>query len=143
MLPGESTPPPTPPPLSPGAGRRALISLGLLLGLLLVARTVIHHQLPIPACPLRSLTSLPCPFCGSTRALAALAGGDPATALALNPFVTLATLLAAGALAFSGLGGAKTLARWRQRLSAQAFPKWLLVLALLLNWLYLWRHLPR
>ena len=39
------------------------------------------------ACPFRSLTGLPCPTCGATRALAALAAGDFGGSLRLNPAV--------------------------------------------------------
>lgn len=41
-------------------------------------------------CPLRALLGLPCPTCGTTRALLALLAGEPGTALALNPGVLLA-----------------------------------------------------
>ncbi len=42
-----------------------------------------------PACPFHAWTGLPCPGCGTTRAALALAGGDLAGALALNPLATL------------------------------------------------------
>lgn len=44
----------------------------------------------LPACPLRTLTGVPCPTCGSTRAGLSLAQGDPLGALHLNPLATLA-----------------------------------------------------
>lgn len=37
------------------------------------------------ACPLRSLTGVPCPFCGMTRAVVAAAHGHLGTSLAFNP----------------------------------------------------------
>ena len=37
------------------------------------------------ACPLRTLTGVPCPFCGMTRGITDLAHGDVAGALLLNP----------------------------------------------------------
>ncbi|MDP9861927.1 MULTISPECIES: DUF2752 domain-containing protein [Streptosporangium] len=40
-----------------------------------------------PACPFLVLTGLYCPGCGGLRAVHALAHGDPATALGLNPLV--------------------------------------------------------
>ncbi|HEX6852744.1 MAG TPA: DUF2752 domain-containing protein [Candidatus Polarisedimenticolaceae bacterium] len=43
-----------------------------------------------PACPLHAATGLFCPGCGATRALHALAHGDPARALAFNPLLILA-----------------------------------------------------
>ena len=47
------------------------------------------------------MTGLPCPTCGATRALLALARLDPVAALAWNPLVTLAVLafLAGGVVA--------------------------------------------
>jgi hypothetical protein len=49
-----------------------------------------------PACPFHAWTGLPCPGCGTTRAVTALAGGDLAGAFAWNPLATLG--LAAGFL---------------------------------------------
>ena len=46
---------------------------------------------PTP-CPWRTITGLDCPFCGSTRAAVALAGGDVVTALDHNAFFVLAVL---------------------------------------------------
>ena len=37
-------------------------------------------------CPFRLVTGLPCPGCGSTRAVGAFAAGDFSAAMALNPF---------------------------------------------------------
>ena len=42
-----------------------------------------------PPCPFHAWTGLPCPGCGATRAVMALAGGDPVAALAWNPLATL------------------------------------------------------
>ena len=45
-------------------------------------------------CPLLELTGVPCPTCGGTRALVALAQADVLGALAWNPMVALAGMLA-------------------------------------------------
>ena len=93
---GETTPPPLPSPTRvrwPGSNLR---SLGFLLGLMVLARVAMHFQLPLPGCPMRELSGVPCPFCGSTRAFAALAGFDLLGAVKLNPFVTLAHKRKAG-----------------------------------------------
>lgn len=50
----------------------------------------------LPPCPFRSLTGVPCPTCGTTRALLALSQGQLGKALALNPMTT-------GLLVFAGL----------------------------------------
>jgi hypothetical protein len=42
-----------------------------------------------PACAFRTITGVPCPTCGGTRALLALARLDVGAALAWNPLVTL------------------------------------------------------
>ena len=44
---------------------------------------------PLPPCPLRALTGLYCPGCGSTRTLHALLHGDLATAMAMNPLLVV------------------------------------------------------
>jgi len=55
-------------------------------------------------CLLRLLTGIPCPFCGMTTAATSLAAGEPAAALAANPFVLVL-------VAFTGLMAALMLAR--------------------------------
>jgi Protein of unknown function (DUF2752) len=52
-----------------------------------------HPGLP---CPLRTLTGVPCPFCGTTTSVEATLHGDPGAALAANP---LGPVLVAGAVA--------------------------------------------
>ena len=64
----------------------------------------------LPPCPVNALAAVPCPSCGSGRALVALAHRDVAGALRLNPLFSLGTLaflaggLAALALALAGRG---------------------------------------
>jgi Protein of unknown function (DUF2752) len=38
-----------------------------------------------PLCPLRTITGVPCPFCGMTRSIIAVVHGDLARSLVLNP----------------------------------------------------------
>jgi hypothetical protein len=51
-------------------------------------------------CPLRAVTGVPCPFCGTTRGIVALVHGDIGGALLLNPgavvLVVAAVLLVIG-----------------------------------------------
>ena len=57
-------------------------------------------RIPLTLCVFKGLTGLPCPTCGSTRALGRLFGLDLTGALAMNPFTTvLAAVVAAWALA--------------------------------------------
>jgi hypothetical protein len=47
----------------------------------------------LPACPLRSALGVPCPACGSGRALVALARLEPLAAFGWNPLAALAAML--------------------------------------------------
>jgi|GEM_PF-747163 len=162
MKAAEPNPPPLPPvaavcdrrageaPRSPSAattapprGRRALLSLFMLLGLMVLARVALHCQLPLPACPLRETTGVPCPLCGGTRAFASLAGLDFAEALRLNPLVSLAACGAGGWWLLVLLRREGWLARLKTVCVARAGWKWLLALAVLADWVYLWFSLPR
>lgn len=63
-----------------------------LLGLALVwPRLPVH---PPIACPLRTLTGIPCPLCGATRAVVALAHGNVLDSLRFNPAGAIVVLLA-------------------------------------------------
>ena len=53
---------------------------------------------PPLACPLRTLTGIPCPFCGMTRACVAAVHGHLGTSLSFNPAGILVVLLAVTAL---------------------------------------------
>jgi hypothetical protein len=95
-------------------------------------------RIPLTLCVFKGLTGLPCPTCGSTRALGRLAALDFRGALAMNPFATLvAVVLAAWAVADLAL-----LPR-RQALALEVSPRLgfaLRVGALVLflaNWVYL------
>jgi hypothetical protein len=53
-----------------------------------------HTPLALP-CPLRTLTGVPCPFCGMTTAATRLGTGQLRAALAANPFILLLAALTA------------------------------------------------
>ena len=58
----------------------------------------------LPACPFRSVTGLPCPLCGATRAFALAVRGDGGWTAYNAPWVVVAALaVAAGALALAGV----------------------------------------
>ena len=90
-------------------------------------------------CPVKSVSGMPCPTCGGSRATLALAGLDPLAALALNPAVTLAWLV----LVIGGLGALvlavadRPLPSLPRRLPASV--RLAAVALLAANWLYLYR----
>ena len=43
-------------------------------------------------CPIRALTGLQCPGCGSSRCISAIGGGDFVSALRHNPFMTISLI---------------------------------------------------
>ncbi len=97
-------------------------------------------RLPLPLCYVKAFTGLPCPTCGSTRALGRLFDLDVAGALAMNP---LATTAAFGLVAWAA-ADLVLLARGRGRaLGVDVSPQLgfalrvAVVVAIALNWAYL------
>jgi len=88
-------------------------------------------------CAFRTLTGLPCPTCGTTRAVLAVVRGDLGAAIVFNPLATVVLMvflgggLAAPLWVCSG-GPLPDLGTGTQRRLALA-----LLLAFLLNWAYL------
>jgi len=84
---------------------------------------------PLPPCPLRVLTGLYCPGCGSTRCLHALLHGDLALAFTMNPLLVIAApVLVLMALRAGGL--LPTWAPWERVLAVARRPRpwlWLLL----------------
>lgn len=90
----------------------------------------------LPSCPLRAATGLPCPACGSGRAILALAGGDLIAAFALQPLL----VLAGGAFVIGGVAVALAALFGRPLAEPRELPAWARILApvaLLAQWLYL------
>lgn len=116
--------------------------IGLLWGLValaLVAMSPWAAQVvdSAPACPVKSISGLPCPTCGASRAAAALAGFDPVSALRLNPLVAVAwmVLVIGGLAALVWSIGGRALPRLPVRLSQSERLAGATLLAA--NWLYL------
>lgn len=125
--------------------RPPAVQLGFLWGAAAVAAAALAPFVPRlaklyapvwPRCPLKALSGVPCPACGSGRATLALARLDLAAAFASNPLFTVAALafvlgglLALGAaIAGRGVGEPRTLS-----VPARAA----LVLAVGANWAWL------
>ncbi|MCP5525037.1 MAG: DUF2752 domain-containing protein [Verrucomicrobiales bacterium] len=132
--------PARPPVLSPRERRRTPGALGgrrlagvLLLALLaglLVAHQAVRAEWPLPQCDFLRLTGHPCPFCGTTRSLAALGGGEFGAAFRWNPLVVV-TLAVFTLWALTRLVGI----RWTWSGSPRF--GWLMLLFLvILNWLW-------
>jgi len=110
------------------------------IGLLAAAAVWLLHldRLPLTLCLFKGFTGLPCPTCGSTRALGRLFGLDLAGALRMNPFTTLVALVVAGWAAAD-----LALLPRRQALAVEVSPRLAFALRVtalalfLANWLYL------
>ena len=66
----------------------------------LVSPFVLAGKLGLPTCPWAMVMRSPCPGCGMTRAAGALAHGDVATAVAMNPTAPLTVPVSAAVVAF-------------------------------------------
>ncbi len=86
--------------------RAAAIRLGTVAVASIAAAWVHQNHDPGALCPLRRLTGVPCPFCGSTTVFMEAGAGHWWAALAANPVTVVAALvfLAAPLLAVDPLG---------------------------------------
>ena len=103
---------------------RTTVDLGDLriAGIAMLAGAALLPVLPGPnglACPLRTLTGIPCPLCGMTTSVTAAVHLDPLGALAASPAGLVAVLVAVALLVF------------RRRRTADV-PQWALPVALVL-----------
>ncbi len=115
------------------------LALVILLGGFLAGGVWLLLGLPTPHCVLRLVTGIPCFTCGGTRCVRALAEGEWGTALAWNPGVVVAILVAGAFVIYAALALAL---RVRIRVRGIGRRGWwviraALVAALLGNWAYL------
>lgn len=118
-----------------------LVVLALGLSGLAIARLFPQMTAMMPPCLFRSLSGWPCPSCGATHAGLLLSQTRLTAALAANPFFTLLYLGMAviGLRTLAGLVTGKTIVLHGLSRVPGGPARWLL-LALLLNWLYLLGH---
>ncbi|MCS6860063.1 MAG: DUF2752 domain-containing protein [Abditibacteriales bacterium] len=106
---------------------------------------VAQWRLPLPVCWMRVVTGIPCPGCGSTRCLMALARFDMAEAFRLNPMVFTAFVLLIGWLLL-WTADQYLHRQWAVRVSKriQRLPLAVIIpLIVVANWIYLYFALPR
>lgn len=89
---------------------QSLDRLALVVASSLGAAWVHQHHDPGALCPLRRLTGVPCPFCGSTTLFMEAGGGHWGQALAANPLTLAAAVVFLAAPAF-GVDPLTTVAR--------------------------------
>jgi hypothetical protein len=97
-VPGGYPGPPLPPaPRRPVRTERDAKGTGVRIGalaLLAVAAAQVHqHADPGVLCPLRRLTGVPCPFCGSTTVFMEAGAGHWGAAVTANPFTVVAVFV--------------------------------------------------
>lgn len=109
-------------------GPEAILVRGsvVLLAGAIAARLHAAHD-PGVLCPLRLVTGIPCPFCGSTTSFMELGSGDAAAAVAAQPV----TMLAAGVLVTKPAGWYRRW-EWTPRRTKVA----LLLSAVAVSWVY-------
>jgi len=93
------------------------------LAVVMAVLATLHLRRPASLCILRSVTGVPCPFCGGTTAAVHLGHADPRGALAASP---LAVLLV-GALPLTGV--LRPPSWWRRRALRWSLVVGVLVLA--------------
>ena len=121
--------------MRPAVGIILLYALSIV-GFWLVARAGGPEITP---CVFLNVTGQPCFLCGGTRAAWAWGTGDWVAAFVLNPLAALAFTVALFAVAFRLIRGRFPRIRQPDRRVAWTVA----ILAVALNWWWVWTHLPR
>lgn len=105
----------------------------------LTLTTVGVVDIQLPRCLFKLMTGLPCPTCGLTRAVMAMARFDVGAAFVLNPLAVAATAVGVMYLIYAAVVLAGRLPRLRPRLAPRDLrtARILVLTALSANWLYL------
>ncbi|MCY2932301.1 MAG: DUF2752 domain-containing protein [Planctomycetota bacterium] len=123
----------------PGWSRQSVIVVGCWLALLVIDHEVgLYTHRPLILCPMKTYTGLPCPACGTTRAVHAACTGHPADAWGLNPLAMIVLPIAGAVL---GVRLAFGLSLQLQTSRPERVILWIAGgLALAANWWYLHTH---
>lgn len=123
----------------PNWSRQSVIVVGCWLTLLGVNHEVgLYTHRPLPLCPLKGFTGVPCPACGTTRGVHAAITGHFADAWGFNPLAMTVLAVVAGLLAMRLAFG---LAVQVQTSLPERVAFWSLAgLATAANWWYLFTH---
>jgi hypothetical protein len=98
------------------------------------------ESIPWPQCGFRFLTGYPCPFCNGIHALCAIGRGDLGAAIRFSPFVVVGLVMSVGWMILTLYRPEAVIETWRKR-RCRYWAKFILVVLLLLNWIYLLRIL--
>ena len=113
----------------------ALLAVYLALVTVYVLVTQAQGRTAPPLCILKRLTGVPCPTCGTTRMFLAAGRGDWSAAIAANPLVSLVTVVAAALLLLRIAFRRRVV--WINSPTDRRLCTVAIVLAVLVNWLYL------
>ncbi len=105
---------------------------------ILAAFILLAHALGIVLCPLKRFTGVPCPTCGSTRALVCVLHGDFAHAFVFQPLV-MTLVLAAGPVVLAAMLSPRAKRLFQAMLHHPL--TWILAgLSIAANWVYVILH---
>lgn len=131
-----------PPLLNPPPRSWAPAALfGVVLAIVLSAHLSAAINFQLPKCALKATTGIPCPTCGGTRALRALALCDFSGALKWNPIVTVAALTSLAIFILWIALPSEKFGKIQKRLLSKPFALFA-VFALIANWIYVILTLP-